>query len=535
MKGMKMDRIEIYDTTLRDGAQMEGLTFSLEDKLRIAERLDSLGIHFIEGGWPGANPKDIRFFDECKSINFRNAQIVAFGSTRKARRSIMDDPGIRALLKAGTSWITIFGKSWDLHVRDVLKVSLEENLAMIEDTIRYLLQEGREVIYDAEHFFDGYKENREYALSTLKVAQESGAKRIVLCDTNGGTMPFEIEEIIKEVKGLISVPLGIHAHNDSGVGVANSIMAVRSGCVHVQGTINGYGERCGNADLCSIIPNIRLKLGLDCIGDKDQRSLTEVSRFVREVANLVPNHHQPYVGHSAFSHKGGVHVDAVKKNPKTYEHIDPELVGNHRHILVSELAGGTTILHKAAEFEIPLKKGSKEMEKVLRRLKDLEAEGYEFEAADASFELLVRRDIGSYKHFFDLKSFRVIVERREDGGLLSEATVKLEVNGKPRYTVAEGDGPVNALDNALRQALADFYPALNDVHLTDYKVRVLDPASGTAAKVRVLVTSSDKKGSWDTVGVSENIIEASWNALVDSIEYTLLKKSSKTSSTPPST
>lgn len=522
--GVRMGKIEIYDTTLRDGAQMEGITFSLEDKLRIAEKLDLLGIQFIEGGWPGANPKDIRFFDECKSIRFKNAQIVAFGSTRRVGKSVHEDPNVKALLKAGTNWVTIFGKSWDLHVRDVLRVSQDENLLMIKDTISYLVKEGRDVIYDAEHFFDGYKDNPEYALSTLKVAEESGAKRIVLCDTNGGTMPFEIEEIIERVKKTIHVPLGIHAHNDSGMGVANSIIAIRSGCTHVQGTINGYGERCGNADLCSIIPNIKLKLGLDCIEDEKQRILTEVSRFIREVANLVPNPHQPYVGHSAFSHKGGVHVDAVKKNPRTYEHIDPELVGNHRHILVSELAGSATVLHKVADLNIDLKKGSKEMKKILEALKDLEAEGYEFEAADASFELLVKKKIGCHRQFFDLKGFRVIVERREDGGLISEATVKLEVDGKLRYTVAEGDGPVNALDNALRQALEEFYPVLKGVHLTDYKVRVLDPASGTAARVRVLVTSTDKDGSWDTVGVSENIIQASWEALVDSIEYVLLKK-----------
>ena len=520
-----MAKIEIYDTTLRDGAQMEGVTFSLEDKLRIVKKLDSLGIHYIEGGWPGANPKDIRFFEECKPLRLSNAKVVAFGSTRRARNKVKDDPNIKALISAGTEWITIFGKSWNLHVKDVLKISLKRNLSMIEDSIAYLVSSKKNVIYDAEHFFDGYKDNPEYALATLKKAEEGGAKRIVLCDTNGGTMPYEIGEIIEEVKKFISVPLGIHAHNDAGVGVANSIMGIRSGCLHVQGTINGYGERCGNADLCAVIPNIKIKLGLDCIGDESQGTLVEVSRFIRELANLVPNHHQPYVGHSAFSHKGGIHVDAVKKNPATYEHVDPELVGNHRHILVSEMAGGSTVKHKAAELNLGLKKGSAEMRKILSALKDLEAQGYEFEAADASFELLVRKNMGWDRRLFEFKSFRVIVERKEDGDLLSEATVKLKVDGESCYTVAEGDGPVNALDNALRKALEGFYPEVKEIHLTDYKVRVLDATAGTAAKVRVLIESSDKEGgSWDTVGVSENIIEASWEALVDSIEYVLLKK-----------
>ncbi|HAV43314.1 TPA: citramalate synthase [bacterium] len=519
-----MMKIELYDTTLRDGAQMEGICFSLEDKLRIVQKLDSLGVHYIEGGWPGANPKDIRFFEKVNGLKLKNAKIVAFGSTRRAKNPVEEDANIKALLEAGTEWITIFGKSWDLHVRDVLKTSLAKNLVIISDSIAYLISKGKRVIYDAEHFFDGYKKNPEYALSTLKEAQVAGAEIIVLCDTNGGTMPHEIEEIVRETKSHVSLPLGIHAHNDSGMGVANSIVAIRAGCTHVQGTINGYGERCGNADLCSIIPNLKLKLKLSCINKGQLKHLVEISRFVRELANQGPNHQQPYVGHSAFSHKGGVHIDAVRKNPVAYEHIDPEIVGNHQHILVSELAGSSTILHKAAELKFDLKEGSQELRKTLQDLKELESHGYEFEAADASFELLVRKHTGRYKKFFDLKSFRVIVEKGEDGKLFSEATVKLEVNGIPRYTVAKGDGPVNALDNALREALEDFYPELKQVHLTDYKVRVIDSASGTAAKVRVLIESSDQEGSsWETIGVSENIIEASWEALVDSIEYLLLK------------
>ncbi|MDI6703585.1 MAG: citramalate synthase [bacterium] len=512
--------VKIYDTTLRDGAQTEGISFSIEDKLKIAKKLDELGVHYIEGGWPGSNPKDIKFFQEIKNVRLQNAKITSFGSTRRAKVKVEDDENIMAILEVETSCVTIFGKSWDLHVKDVLKISLLENLEIIRDTITYLKKMGKEVIYDAEHFFDGYKSNPEYALTTLRAAEESGATVLVLCDSNGGTMPYEIQEIIEEVKQEVHLPLGIHAHNDSGMGVANSIMAVRSGCQHVQGTINGYGERCGNADLCSIIPNLKLKLGIDCVSGDQMKRLTETSRFIREVANMSPNHHSPYVGHSAFSHKGGVHIDAVRKNPRTYEHIEPSSVGNHRHIMVSELAGRKTILHKAEEYNIKVKEDK--LPQILKQLKGLENEGYQFEDADASFELLIRKNLGIHKRFFDPKGYRVLVRMSKEG-LTSEATVKLQVKGHEEFVVAEGDGPVNALDNALRKALAKTYPVLEKVHLTDYKVRVLDAKSGTAAKVRVLIESSGENGSWGTVGVSENIIEASWHALVDSIEYILLK------------
>lgn len=516
--------IKIYDTTLRDGAQTEGIAFSVEDKLKIAKRLDELGVHYIEGGWPGSNPKDIKFFLKIKDITLKNAKISSFGSTRRANVKVEEDENIRAILEAGTSCVTIFGKSWDLHVKDVLKVSLQENLEIIRDTITYLKDKGKEVIYDAEHFFDGYKSIQEYALATLKAAREAGADVLVLCDTNGGTMPYEVQEIIEEVKKDVSIPLGIHAHNDSGMGVANSIMAVKAGCTHVQGTINGYGERCGNADLCSIIPNLKLKLGIDCISGPQLKRLTETSRFIREVANMSPNHHLPYVGHSAFSHKGGVHVDAMRKNPRTYEHIEPSYVGNHRHIMVSELAGKKAILHKAEEYNI--KVDEERLPEILEQLKALENEGYQFEDADASFELLIKKHLGTHKRFFDLKGYRVLVRVSKEE-LISEATVKIQVKGREEFVVAEGYGPVNALDNALRKALVKTYPILERVHLTDYKVRVLNPESGTAAKVRVLIESSKEDESWGTVGVSENIIDASWHALVDSIEYVLLRSEEK--------
>jgi 2-isopropylmalate synthase len=516
-------KIQIYDTTLRDGAQSEGISFSLEDKLRIIEKLDELGVHFIEAGWPGSNPKDIKLFEKVKSLNLKNAQIVAFGSTRHIKNKVEEDPNIKALINTGCQYITIFGKSWDLHVTKALKIKLEENLEIIRDSISYLRSKGKEVIYDAEHFFDAYKSNPEYALSTLKAAEESGASIIVLCDTNGGTMPYELEKIISQVLKNFDIPLGIHSHNDSEMAVANSILAVRLGCIQVQGTINGYGERCGNANLCSIIPNLKLKLGIECINQEQLKKLTEVSRFVNEIANVAPHIHQPYVGTSAFAHKGGIHVDAINKCPETYEHIDPELVGNHRRLLVSELAGKATILKKASQYNIKLDKNSPEVTKILKILKKMEDEGYQFEGADASFELLIKKNIGLHKSFFELKGFRVIIEKR-DGKLISEATVKLVVEGEEEYTVAEGDGPVNALDNALRKALEGFYPIVKGIHLTDYKVRVLDAQEGTAAKVRVLIESSNLEDTWGTVGVSENIIEASYKALVDSIEYILLKK-----------
>ena len=521
-------KISIYDTTLRDGTQMEGINFSLEDKLRIAKRLDHLGVHYIEGGWPGSNPKDSRFFEEMKNIRLNHARITAFGSTRHAKIAVDKDPNIQALLAAQTGTICIFGKTWDLHVKEALNIFLEENLVMIRESVGYLKQHGKEVIYDAEHFFDGYKSNPRYALSTLEAAMEAGADTIVLCDTNGGSIPQEIEAAIVMVKKVIKIPLGIHSHNDSDMAVANTITAVKMGCCHVQGTINGYGERCGNANLCSIIPNLKLKLSIACIDDAQLKSLTEVSRYVSELANMVPQTHQPFVGASAFAHKGGIQVSAIKKNTRTYEHIQPELVGNSRRILISELAGQSSILHKAEEYKIDLSKNTIDVRKILQKVKELEDAGYQFEGADASLELLMKKTVGDYKPSFILKDFQVVVEKKENE-IRSKATITIEVNDEVEHTVAEGDGPVDALGKALRKALEGFYPILKGAHLTDYKVRVLDAKDGTAAKVRVLIESSDINEIWGTVGVSENLIEASYQALRDSIEYVLHRKSANIS------
>jgi 2-isopropylmalate synthase len=449
--------------------------------------------------------------------------VAAFGSTRRAKVRVEEDSNIKALVEAGTPVVCVFGKSWDLHVREALNITLEKNLELIEDSIEYLKSKGLEVIYDAEHFFDAYKGNAEYAMDTIEVAQKAGADCIVLCDTNGGSLPYETQQIIEAVQKEISTPLGIHAHNDADVAVANSIIAVRLGVTHVQGTINGYGERCGNANLCSVIPNLKLKLGMECISDEQIQSLTEVSRFVSEIANLSHQNNLPYVGASAFAHKGGIHVDAVRKNPDTYEHVKPELIGNRRRILVSELSGRSSVLYKAREYGLDLKKDTPETRKILKQLKELEEQGYQFEGAEASFELLMKKALGTYRRLFELEGFNVVVRKR-DKKLIAEATVKVRVDGKERHTAAEGKGPVNALDNALRKALERFYPVLNEMSLTDYKVRVLDEREGTAAKVRVLIQSSDDTSTWGTVGVSENIIEASWIALVDSIEYKLLKE-----------
>ncbi len=518
-----MDKVRLYDTTLRDGAQGEGISFSLKDKIRIAKKLDEIGIRYIEGGWPGSNPKDIDFFKAVKKLRFKNAVITAFGSTRRAHTRVSDDANIKAIIRAGTKVATIFGKTWKLHVRDVLKISYEENLKMISDTVSYLKSKGLLVIYDAEHFFDGYLDDPEYAISTLAAAEESGADELVLCDTNGGVITSTLLKIIREVKTRISMPLGIHTHNDNGMAVANTIAAVEEGLRHVQGTINGYGERCGNADLCVVIPNIRLKLRLGCIPDNKLKELTEVSRFVDELANVRHQNNRPFVGSSAFAHKGGMHVNAVQKNPRSFEHIEPEKVGNARRILVSELSGKTNILLKAKEMNLELDENSRVTHNILKSMKQLEHEGFQFESAEGSFELLIKKAIGKHKRFFDLEGFRVIIEKREDNQLLSEATIKLKVKGIEEHTASEGDGPINALDNAIRKALEEFYPSLKEMRLTDFKVRVLDEKAGTAARVRVLIQSQDKTGSWWTVGVSENVIEASWQALVDSIEYKLLK------------
>ncbi len=516
--------VEFYDTTLRDGSQGEGISFSVEDKLRITQKLDDLGIHYIEGGWPGSNPKDVEYFRRVKDLNLRNVKVVAFGSTRRANNPASKDKNLRALLDSGVEVVTIFGKTWDLHVRDVFGISLEENLKMIEDSIKYLCKHGLKVFYDAEHFFDGYKDNPEYALRTLKVAYESGAEVLVLCDTNGGTLPSEVRQIMRELKKSISAPLGVHAHNDCGLAVSNSIVAVEEGAVQVQGTINGYGERCGNADLTTIIGVLGTKMQGVAVKKSTLRRLTEVAHFVAEVCNMqLPNNH-PFVGRSAFAHKGGVHINAVMKNPRTYEHIDPTLVGNERRILVSELAGRSSLSMRAKEIEIDLDRKSPEAQRVMSLLQKLEYEGYHFEIAEASFKVLLYKEIKQYRPFFDLLGFRVIVEKRPDGSVITEATVKIRVDGRVEYTVAEGDGPVNALDFALRKGIEKFYPEVSNMHLTDFKVRVLDGSEGTAAKVRVLIQSQDESESWTTIGVSENIIEASWQALVDSVEYKLIRE-----------
>lgn len=516
-------RIEFYDTTLRDGAQTEGISYSVGDKIRIALRLDDLGIHYIEGGWPGANPKDSEFFGKMKRIKLKNSQLCAFGATRHPKKKVHLDPNIKGILNAGTKVVTIFGKSWDLHVGEVLKTSLEENLKLIQETISCLRTKGREVVFDAEHFFDGYKENPDYALKTLLVAQTTGVKVIVLCDTNGGTLTQDILKIIREIKPKINLPLGIHTHNDLGLAVANTLAAIETGCSHIQGTFNGYGERCGNADLCTLIGILKLKLGIDCIGDDELKELTKVSYLVSEISNMKHSDHQPFVGRSAFAHKGGVHIDAMVKNPKTYEHIDPHLVGNRRRFLISELAGKTPVVLTAKEMKLELDKKSPKAKRVYKLLQELEHKGYSFEAAEGSFKLLLQKELKKFKKFFDLEGFRVIVEKRPDEKVFSEATIRLKVKEKEQYTAAEGSGPVNALDNALRKALTGFYPQLAKMHLSDFKVRVLEEKAGTAAKVRVLIQSQDDKESWSTVGVSENIIEASWQALVDSVEYKLLK------------
>src|SRR3990172_4301219 len=516
--------IKVYDTTLRDGTQGEGVAFSMEDKMRIAQRLDALGVHYIEGGWPGSNPKDLRFFRRIQDAVLKVAKITAFGATRRPGVRPEEDANLQALVEAGPPVVTIFGKSWDFHVTSAIGTTLEENLAMIADSVTFLRKHFEEVIFDADHFFDGFKLNRDYALQTLQAAESAGAHCLVLCDTNGGGLPHEICEIVREAKKALkpTTPLGIHVHNDTECAVANTLAAVSEGVNHVQGTFNGYGERCGNANLVSIIPNLMLKMGLDSIPRENLRELRDVSRFVSELANRKPWQSQPYVGDSAFAHKGGIHVSAVLKHSETYEHIDPELVGNHRRVLVSELAGQSNILWKAKEYGIDLDKNTPEAKRILEMLKRLEDEGFQFEGAEASFGLLMERALGNHKPCFDLEGFRVIVEEeRGDAEPVAEATVRLKVKGIAEHTAASGHGPVNALDHALRKALEEFYPSLREMTLLDYKVRILDESKGTAAKTRVLITSGDGDETWGTVGGADNIIEASWQAPVDSIEYKL--------------
>ncbi len=513
--------VYFYDTTLRDGTQAEGISFSAADKVRIAVKLDLLGVRYIEGGWPGSNPKDMEFFDQVRTRTFRKAVVTAFGSTRRASLTAEKDENLKKLVAAGTKAVTIFGKSWLLHVNQVLRVSPAENLKMIGDSVAFLKKRTGEVIYDAEHFFDGYRDDPEYALKTLAAAQKAGADVIVLCDTNGGSLPGRVAEVVRAVRKKTGVPLGIHCHNDSELAVANSIAAVENGAVQVQGTINGYGERAGNANLCSIIPIVGLKMGRKASGMKLDK-LVEISRFVDELANIRHNSRLPFVGESAFAHKGGMHVNAVEKVAASFEHIDPATVGNHRRILISELSGRSNIAMKASELGLNLGDNSAKSHEVLGQIKSLEHQGYEFEAAEASFELLVKKALAQHKKFFNLQGFRVIVEKRGDDRTVSEATVKIRVGGQTALSAAEGDGPVNALDGALRKVLEKFYPAVSSVKLTDFKVRVLGTEGGTGARVRVLIESTDGRRTWGTVGVSENIIEASWQALVDSVEYKLL-------------
>ena len=517
-------QITLYDTTLRDGTQGEQVNLSAEDKLRIAKKLDDFGIPYVEGGWPGSNPKDARFFEMVQKVDFKNARLTAFGSTRRPGTAPEMDENIRALLKTETETVTIFGKSWDLHVTEILKASLEENLMMIEETVAYLKGKTREVIYDAEHFFDGYKANPSYAMKTLAAAQEGGADVIVLCDTNGGSMPQEIEEIMVNVAPRLGVLIGIHAHNDCGLALANSLVAVLAGARMVQGTINGYGERCGNVDLISVIGNLQLKMGYPCLKKQKLQQLTELSRYVSEVANVPPLNQRPFVGKSAFAHKGGVHVSAIQKNPVAYEHMEPQQVGNRRRVLVSDLSGKSNIDYKAREMEIKLGGNGYDSQKIVGEIKRLEDEGYQFDAAEGSLELLIKKVTGQFQEPFTLESFRVTTEKNRSGPGTCQATIKISVGEEYEITAAEGDGPVNALDNALRKALTKFFPQIVEMGLVDFKVRVIDGGGGTASKVRVQIESRDSREIWSTIGVSENVIEASWQALVDSFQYKLSKE-----------
>ncbi len=524
MKKLMDKPVTLYDTTLRDGTQGEEVSFTVEDKLRISEKLDELGIDYIEAGWPGSNPRDLEFFQKAKKLHLKSAKLTAFGSTAHPKKTPAKDENIQALLEAATPVVTIFGKSWDLHVREALKTGLKENLDLIHDSVVFLKKRVDEMIYDAEHFFDGYKQSAEYALQTLKAAQDGGADYLVLCDTNGGTLPHEVEAITREVRKKTDSRLGIHCHNDSEVAVANSLAAIRAGASQVHGTINGFGERCGNANLLSVLANLQLKMGMKLVTPNQLKQLQEVSHFVSELANLIPNSHQAYVGKSAFAHKGGIHVSAVSKNPLTYEHIEPELVGNRRRVLVSDLAGTSSILLKAQEFGIDLERQDPVVKQVVKQLKEMENQGFEVEGAEASFEILMQKAMGKYQNFFRLIGFRVVDEKlTHDDPPRAEATIQVEVDGEVEHTAAIGNGPVNALDNALRKALERFFPQIAEVRLIDYKVRVLPSSAGTGSQVRVLIESTDGKRKWGTVGVSENIIQASWMALVDSLEYKLMK------------
>jgi 2-isopropylmalate synthase len=538
-------KLYLYDTTLRDGTQGENITFSADEKVKIALRLDDVGIHYIEGGWPGSNPKDMQFFDLAKRVSFKNARLVAFGSTRKPGIRPEEDDNLKALLTSETPAVTIFGKSWDLHVEEIMANDLQENLAMITDSVRFLKSNGRETIYDAEHFFDGYKNNRDYAVKTLFAALEGGADFIVLCDTNGGTLPFEIDSIYQEVHKLVAaesgtgsngaaVKWGVHTHNDCGLAVANAITAVNAGAVMVQGTINGYGERCGNADLTSVIPVLDLKMNRPCISGENLKKLKSLSRYISETANQVPLNNRPFVGKSAFAHKGGIHVSAIMKAPKAYEHMDPALVGNQRRVLVSDMSGKSNVEYKAWELGIELDTNGYDSSKIVSEIKQLEQKGYQFDIADGSFKILMEKFTDQFEPLFNLESFRVTIEKDKDQPCSSQATMKISVGGKEEITAAEGYGPVSALDNALRKALDRFFPDLDTMRLVDFKVRVIDGDRGTAARVRVFIESRDQDQIWSTIGVSEDIIEASWQALADSFQYKLASESQLRSERMPS-
>jgi 2-isopropylmalate synthase len=512
--------IQIYDTTLRDGTQSEGFTLSGNDKIRIAQKLDELGVAFIEGGWPGSNPKDVEFFERARDMQWQTALIAAFGSTCRVKGGPEDDANIRALIDSHTPVCTIFGKTWTLHVKDVLLTTLADNLRIIQQSVAYLRANGKRVIYDAEHFFDGYKADPSYALETLQAAIRGGAETVVLCDTNGGTLPWEVERIIRELKPGLNHPFGIHTHNDSECAVVNSLTAVRDGAIQVQGTINGVGERCGNANLISIIADLELKMGYCCLPQGNIQHIYDLSHFVAEVANITPDEHLPFVGKSAFAHKGGVHVAAMRRNTKSYQHVEPEVVGNKMRVVVSDLSGRGNLLSKAEEHGLEVE--GNEVVPVLNEIKELEARGFSFEAAEASVAMMLKRQEYGYKPPFELVDFFVNVEHRQGRGIFAEAMVKVRVQGELLHTAAEGNGPVNALDRALRKALLSYYPQIANFHLSDYKVRILDSDHGTEAITRVLIDTRNNTGRWSTVGASTNIIEASWRALADSVEYGLM-------------
>ena len=520
-----MEPIFVYDTTLRDGTQGENISFSAEEKLKIALRLDDIGIHYIEGGWPGSNPKDLRFFELAKTARFKNARLAAFGCTRRPGVSADADEKLQALIDCGAGVVTIFGKSWDLHVTQVMENRLEENLAMIRDTVAWLRQNGREAVYDAEHFFDGFRHNRDYALQTIAAAAEGGADFVVLCDTNGGSLPSDVEAVFAEVRARFpGVRLGIHTHNDCGLALANSIAAVHAGAVMVHGTINGFGERCGNADLTAMIPVLSLKMNRVCIPAENLKKLKSLSRFVNETANVVPVHNRPFVGRSAFAHKGGVHVSAIMKVPEAYEHMDPQRVGNERRVLISDLSGRSNVAYKARELGVELDEEGIDSRRIVAEIKQLEQDGYQFDVADGSFKILLEKLTEAFTPLFELESFRVTIEKDKGQPCQSHATVKVAVGGKHEITAAEGYGPVSALDNALRKALGRFFPDLDTMRLVDFKVRVIDGSRGTAARVRVLIDSRDQDQIWSTIGVSEDIIEASWHALADSFQFKLARE-----------